>query len=125
MIGDPGGFASFEASGSSVMPVPLTPSAYVHTNHPLAGDTLPNPAEENSRGRYETLCHLVAGKALSVAEVEAALADRGGPHPISVCRDPNKPGRTMTFASIVMELGRPPKIRIAGGPPCSNAYRAL
>ena len=68
------------------MPVPLTPSAYVHTNHPLAGDTPPNPAEENSRGRYQTLCHLVADKALSVAEVEAALADRSGPHPISVRR---------------------------------------
>ncbi len=125
MIGDPGGFASFEASGSSVKPVPLTPSAYVHTNHPLAGDTPSNPAEENSRGRYQTLCDLVADKALSVAEVEAALADRSGPHPISVRRSPNNRGRAMTFASIVMELGRPPRIRIAGGPPCSNAYQAL
>lgn len=125
MIGDTSGFASFEASGSSVTAVPLTPSTYVHTNHPLAVSSPPNPAEENSRGRYQTLCHLVADKSLSVPEVEAALADRSGPHPISVRRDPNKPGRAMTFASIVMELGRPPKIRVAGGPPCSNAYHAL
>lgn len=127
MIGDPAGFASFEASGTSVRAVPWTAasSSYVHTNHPLVGSTPPNRAEEDSRGRYQTLCHLVADKALTVAEVEAALADRSGPYPISVRRDPNKPGRTMTFASIVMELGRPPKIRIAAGPPCSNAYRTL
>lgn len=125
MIGDPSGFASFEASGTSVTPVPLTPSAYVHTNHPLVGGSPPYPAEENSRGRYLTLCHLLADKALTVAEVEAALADRSGPHPISVRKNPNNRGRAMTFASIVMELGRPPKIRIAGGPPCSNAYRSL
>ncbi|MFZ0657826.1 MAG: C45 family peptidase [Candidatus Binataceae bacterium] len=125
IIGDPSGFASFEASGTSVTPVPLTPSAYVHTNHPLVGGSPPYPAEENSRGRYLTLCHLLADKALTVAEVEAALADRSGPHPISVRKNPNNRGRAMTFASIVMELGRPPKIRIAGGPPCSNAYRSL
>lgn len=125
MIGDPDGFASFEASGTSVMSVPLTPSAYVHTNHPLVGNNTPNPAEENSRGRYQTLCHLVANKTVTVAEVEAALADRSGPHPISVRRNPNNRGHAMTFASIVMELDRPPRIRIAGGPPCSNAYQAL
>jgi len=31
----------------------------------------------------------------------------------------------MTFASIIMELKRPPAIMIAAGPPCSNPYRKI
>lgn len=129
MIGDPGGFASFEASGTRVAEVPWDSSspAYVHTNHPLTGGKAApgNPAEENSRARYATLCATVAGKALSIAEVEAALANRAGAHPIAVGRNAENPGATMTYASIVMELKRPPAIRIAGGPPCSFPYRPI
>jgi isopenicillin-N N-acyltransferase-like protein len=129
LIGDPDGFASFEASGARVTEVPWSASSptYAHTNHPLTGGkTAPaNPAEENSRGRYAALCGIAAGKALSVEEVKSALADRTGSHPISVRRDPDNPGATMTFASIVMELARPPAIQIAGGPPCSYPYRTV
>jgi isopenicillin-N N-acyltransferase-like protein len=129
LIGDPEGFASFEASGTSVAAVPWTDSsaAFVHTNHPLTGKkAVPgNPAEENSSSRYQTLSGIVANRALTVAEVESALSDRSGPHPVSVRRDPGNPSATMTFASIVMELGRPPKLRIAGGPPCSFPYRPI
>ncbi len=129
LIGDPDGFASFEASGARVTEVPWSASspAYVHTNHPLAGskDAPGNPAEDNSRGRYATLCGIVAGKALSAGEVKTALADRTGSHPISVRRNPENPGATMTFASIVMELKRPPAIQIAGGPPCSYPWRSI
>jgi isopenicillin-N N-acyltransferase-like protein len=129
LIGDPDGFASFEASGVRVSEVPwstLSP-AYVHTNHPLTGSKAApgNPAEENSRGRYATLCGIVAGNALSVEEVKSALADRSGSHAISVRRNPDNPGATMTFASIVMELKRPPAIQIAGGPPCSYPWRSV
>lgn len=129
MIGDPDGFASFEASGAGVSEVPWDSSsfAYVHTNHPLTGGkSAPrNPAEENSRARYSTLCEIVAGKALSINETETALSDRNGAHPISVRGRADNPGATMTFASIVMELKRPPAIQAAGGPPCSYSYRTI
>jgi isopenicillin-N N-acyltransferase like protein len=129
LIGDPDGFASFEASGARVSEVPWSAAvpAYVHTNHPLTGGRAApgNPAEENSRGRYATLCGLVAGKSLTVEEVKSALGDRSGSHPISVRRNADNPGATMTFASIVMELTRPPAIQIAGGPPCSYPWRRI
>ncbi|MGO9607679.1 MAG: C45 family autoproteolytic acyltransferase/hydolase [Candidatus Binataceae bacterium] len=129
LIGDPDGFASFEASATAVNEVPWKePSAaFVHTNHPLtrAQTGRVHPAEENSRGRYDTLCGLVADKPLTIAEVKSALADRSGSHPISVRPDANDPMSVMTFASIVMELKQPPTIELAGGPPCSNPYRLI
>jgi isopenicillin-N N-acyltransferase-like protein len=129
MIGDPGGFASFEASGVRVAEAPWSASSpsCVHTNHPLTGGKAApgNPAEENSRARYATLCEIAAGKALTVEQVKSALAERSGPHPISVRRSAENPAATMTFASIVMELKRPPAIQIAGGPPCSYPYRSI
>jgi isopenicillin-N N-acyltransferase like protein len=129
LIGDPEGFASFEASGTSVSEVPISDSsaAYVHTNHPLTGRKAVhgNPAEENSRSRYQTLCGVVANRSLAIADVESALSDRSGIHPVSVRRNENNPSATMTFASIVMELSRPPAIWIAGGPPCSFPYRPV
>ena len=125
LIGDPGGFASFEASATLVSNIPWKDSPiFVHTNHPLAAP--PNErlkkAEENSRGRYATLCNLMTAKTPTLEEVEAALSSREGPHPVSVRPSPDDATSTMTFASIVMELKRPPTIQLAGGPPCSNAY---
>jgi isopenicillin-N N-acyltransferase like protein len=130
MLGDPDGFASFEASGKSVTRLNWDESApsFIHTNHPLA-DTQekvrPLPAEENSRGRYQALRELTAGKSLSVLQVQSALSDCGGPHPISARPKAGVIASTMTFASIVMELKRPPAILIAAGPPCSNFYAAI
>ena len=130
MLGDPDGFASFEASGKSVARITWEESAptFVHTNHPLAYGleaARPLPAEENSRGRYQALSQLAAGKPLSVLQVQSALADRSGPHPISVRPKAGVDTSAMTFASIVMELKRPPAILVAAGPPCSNPYRAI
>ena len=125
LIGDPGGFASFEASATLVSNIPWKDSpVFVHTNHPVAAP--PNErlkkAEENSRGRYATLCNLMATKTPTVDEVKAALSSREEPHPISVRSSPDDATSTMTFASIVMELKRPPTIQLAGGPPGLNAY---
>ena len=125
LIGDPRGFASFEASATLVSNLPWADSpVFVHTNHPLAAP--PNErlkkAEENSRGRYATLCNLMTAKTPALEEVKAALSSREGPHPVSVRPSPDHATSTMTFASIVMELKRPPTIQLAGGPPCSNAY---
>jgi hypothetical protein len=128
LIGDPGGFASFEASATLVSSVPWKDSpVFVHTNHPLAA--APNErlrrAEADSRGRYERLCNLMAAKTLALEEVKAALSYPEGPHPISVRPSPDDATSTMTFASIVMELKRPPTIQLAGEPPCLNAYRPV
>ena len=130
MLGDPDGFASFEASGKSVARLNWDESApsFIHTNHPLADGherARPLPAEENSRGRYRTLCELAAVKPLSVLQVQSALADSSGPHPISVRPKAGVTASAMTFASIVMELKRPPAILVALGPPCSNPYGAI
>lgn len=128
MLGDPDGFASFEASGKSVARLNWDESApsFIHTNHPLTdGQEAALPAEENSRGRYRALCERAAGKPLRVLQVQSALADRSGPHPISVRPKAGVIGSAMTFASIVMELKRPPEILVAAGPPCSNPYTAI
>ena len=125
LIGDPAGFASFEASATMVSDIPWKDSpVFVHTNHPVAAprDERLTKAEENSRERYAKLCSLMAAKAPTVDEVKAALSCREGPHPISVRPLPDTATSTITFASMVMELTRPPTIQLAGGPPCSNAY---
>ena len=129
LIGDPGGFASFEASATAVNEVPWAGSspAFIHTNHPLtrAQPSRIYPAEENSRGRYSTLCEIAANQPLTIDQVKLALADRNGSHPISVRPIETDPTSAMTFASIVMELKRPPTVQLAGGPPCSNAYLSI
>jgi isopenicillin-N N-acyltransferase like protein len=127
MLGDPDGFASFEASGKSVRQVSWDATApnFIHTNHPISNDggsARHLAAEENSRGRYQILRELAGAKTFDVAQVQAALADRGGPHPISVRATAGDDAGMMTFASITMELSRPPAIMIAAGPPCSNPY---
>ena len=130
LLGDPDGFASFEASGKSVTRLDWDESAptFIHTNHPLEGarkSARPLPGEENSRGRYQTLCELAVGKTLSVSQVQATLANRSGAHPISVRPKTEEAAATMTLASIVMELRRSPAILVAAGPPCSNPYDAI
>jgi len=128
LIGDPGGFASFEASAAQVSRIPWKDSpTFVHTNHPLAapGEERFRNAEENSRGRFATLCNLMAEKTPTLDEVKAALSWREGPYPVSVLPLPDDATSPMTFASIVMELQCPPTIQLAGGPPCSNAYRPI
>ena len=125
LIGGPGGFTSFEASATMVSNISWEDSpVFVHTNHPIA--TPPNErlkrAEEDSRGRYAALCNLMGAKMPTLDEVKAALSSRQGPHPISVRPSPDDATSTMTFASIVMELKRPPTVQLAGGPPCLNAY---
>jgi isopenicillin-N N-acyltransferase like protein len=125
LIGDQGGFASFEASATEVSNILWEDSpAFVHTNHSVAAP--PNErlkkAEEDSRERYSTLCTLMAAKTPTLDEVKAALSSREGLHPISVRPSPDDVTGTMTFASILIELKRPPTIQLAGGPPCLNAY---
>lgn len=124
LIGDPEGFASFEASATMVSNIPWKDSpVFVHTNHPLAAP--PNErlrrAEEDSRGRYSALCTSMGANSPTLDEVKAALSSRERPYPISVRPSPDATS-TMTFASIVMELTRPPTIQLASGPPCTNAY---
>ncbi|HUA34940.1 MAG TPA: C45 family peptidase [Candidatus Binataceae bacterium] len=128
LIGDPNHFASFEASAISVNEVawPDSTPSYAHTNHPLSGSkTRVLAAEENSRARYDTLCQRISDRTLTIHEVKSALTDRNGPHPISVKPEVSDPISPMTFASIVMELSKPPRIEMTGGPPCSNQFRAV
>jgi isopenicillin-N N-acyltransferase like protein len=125
LIGDPGGFASFEASASGASNIPWKYSpVFIHTNHPVAAprNERLEKAEENSRGRYAKLRDLVAARTPTIDEVKAALSSREGPHPISVRPSPDDATSAMTFSSIVMELESPPTIQLAGGPPCLNAY---
>ena len=123
VIGDPSRFASFEASAAAVDEVPWENSpSYVHTNHPVCGTARVRRAEENSRGRYQTLCDLTADKSPTIDDVKSALSSCEGPHPISVRPAPHDPISGMTFASIVMELTRPPTIQFASGPPRIDSY---
>ena len=126
VIGDPSGFASFEASAAAVDEFPWEQSpSYLHTNHPLCGNPRARRAEENSRSRYQTLCNLMTDKSPTIDEIKSALSSSEGPHPISVRPDPNDPVGGMTFASIVIELKRPPEIQFVSGPPRIDSYALL
>ena len=128
LVGDPNSFASFEASAKSVNEVPWSDSSpsYAHTNHPLSGsnDRI-RAGEENSRARHATICNRISDRTLKIDEVKSALADQSGEHPISVRPADNDPISPMTFASIAMELKRPPNVEMTGGPPSSNQFLPL
>jgi len=126
VIGNPDGFASFEASAAGVDEVQWERSpSYVHTNHPLCGNVRVRRAEQDSRGRYKTLCDLTTDKFMTVEEVRSALSSREGAHPISVRPVADDPTSTMTFASIIMELTHLPTIQMTGGPPCSSSFQKI
>ena len=88
----------------------------LHTNRPLVVDDppaagAPSDATANSRARY----NFVAGRAGVItgqADIEAILADRTVPISIACA-----PEHGFTFGATSLALGRPPRMRIAPGPP--------
>lgn len=119
-VGGPAGLASHEYSARGVIQ-DATAERVLHTNHPLlavdrVGD--PEAAYARSRTRERHAAFLLdrvphdAGR----ADVEKALADTSVPLSLA-------PGRgVMTFGGVSIELGRPPRLRVAPGPPHATPF---
>lgn len=113
-VGDPGGVRAFEGWGGGVAEVPTGPGRYTHANHPLASDALrgdPEPAYRASRTRERQAAVARPEAAATQAAVETLLEETAVP----VSRDPA--GGYMTFGAVSMALSRPPRLRVAAGPP--------
>ena len=118
-VGGPEGLASLECSARGVVE-DAAAERVLRTNHPLlAGDGGGDPEAAYARSRTrERLAFLRdrvphgAGR----AGVEGVLADASVPLSLA-------PGRgVMTFGAVSMELGRPPRLRVAPGPPHATPF---
>ena len=88
-----------------------------HTNHPLASRDIDPAADEpdgtaDSRARLARLAETSPGVG-SIGDCQELLADKRAP----LCVVPEADHDWLTFGSIAMELGSPPDVRIALGPP--------
>jgi hypothetical protein len=118
-VGSPEGLLSFECSAGGVVRDTSAASRVLHTNHPLVGDCPPSDASANSRARYDFVAEH-AGAIAGQADIEAILADQSVP--ISIAWTP---GRGFTFGATSLALGRPPRMRVAPGPPHDTPYVEL
>jgi len=115
-VGSPEGLISFECSAGGAIQDANVTSRVLHTNHPLVGGGPPSDATANSRARYD----FIAGRAGAItgqADIESILADQTVPVSIACV-----PGRGFTFGATSLALGRPPRMRVAPGPPHATPY---
>lgn len=113
-VGDPGGIRAFEGWGGGVAEVPTGPGRYTHANHPLASDAFrgdPEPSYRASRTRERQAAVEQPEAAATQAALETLLEDTTAP----VSREPGH--GYMTFGGVSMALARPPRLRVAAGPP--------
>jgi isopenicillin-N N-acyltransferase-like protein len=117
-----GGIAGLECSAGGVARSNGPRARFWHTNHPLESTDI-DPDDEHPEGyadSHDRLARLASGADSidSAADCRELLADRDAP--LCAIADANDPW--MTFASIVMELGEPPSVSVAPGPPDRTAW---
>jgi isopenicillin-N N-acyltransferase-like protein len=126
LAAESGEVAGFEAGGdhvASYVNEPGRPGARWHTNHPLA-DGGSDPASGDDWASSSTVPRLARvteamADLASVDDVKQVLSDADA----GVCMFPGRwRDDGFTFGSIVMELGRPPEVEVAPGPPDRTSY---
>jgi len=125
----------FECCGTSVVryqPDQLK-GRVIHTNHPLINtDISPLAAlsgsSANTKARLESIaCRLGdTTQTITLKNIKSALAahdDQENP----VSRNANKNGSSIGFTAgaSIYELGRPPRLHLAAGPPCETEFKAF
>jgi hypothetical protein len=146
IIGGPDGYGSFEASGFSVTQVGAEhlEDPVGHTNHPLVNgddvgfrlvfDRLSAESKQkcraNSCSRYEQLMKAMEDtRTHNVSGLQGMFASRLDPaHPLSREKPLNTTDDKVidyTVASTIYELGTPPLLHMAAGPPSCTPFRTL
>jgi isopenicillin-N N-acyltransferase-like protein len=120
-LADREGIAGYECSAAGAVRSDDGAGRLCHTNHPLRScdlDPLRRAAgEPDSHTRLAAIESAVPA-VTSGADCERVLADREAP--LCVVPEPGHPW--ITFGSIWAELGSPPRVRIAPGPPDRTAW---
>jgi hypothetical protein len=120
-LADRDGVAGYECSAGGAIRSDDGAGRLCHTNHPLRSRDL-DPlrraeGEPDSHTRLAAIESAVPA-VTSGADCERVLADRDAP--LCVVPEPGHPW--ITFGSIWAELGSPPRVRIAPGPPDRTAW---
>ncbi|UCC38753.1 MAG: hypothetical protein JSV96_13135 [Candidatus Aminicenantes bacterium] len=141
-IGGPKEVAAFECSSNKVSRfIPYKGATRVyHTNHPLVNDDQSIykevlkklPAERRPKSPGNSEIRLTAlekrlkdpSKRITVDTVKATLSSHDDPKN-PVCNHLAKQrARSFSAGCMVMELGKPPVLHLAPGPPCSTEFKA-
>jgi isopenicillin-N N-acyltransferase like protein len=120
-LADTGTVAGYECSAAGAVRSDDGSGSLRHTNHPLRSRDLdPARAPEGAPDSHTRLAALEAAAphVRTGADCERVLADRDTP--LCVIPAPGRPW--ITFGSIWAELGAPPRVRIAPGPPDRTAW---
>jgi isopenicillin-N N-acyltransferase-like protein len=120
-----GGVAGYEAGGDHVASYQNEadrPGARWHTNHPLAGTYAASVGDDwsasSTQPRLERVTEAM-DSLTSTEDLKALLSDADA----GVCMYPGRwRDDGFTFGSVVMELGSPPAVQIAPGPPDRTPY---
>ena len=147
LLGGPERVVTYECSANAVVEVqPPAGLSFCHTNHALANtDRLPNLADfaalpqsvrlslvssrEDSEAQFgsaENRLHKGSGsRPPDVEAIKQVLSAHNSPlHPVCRHKNTGRPG-WMTIGSTIMELGEPPAMYFAPGPPCSHEFHKL
>jgi hypothetical protein len=98
-----------------------------HTNHPLVNNDAVLPLRYytgTSRARFSYFDGRLRdpSKKVTVDKIKHILSSHDGP----VCVHNNyQPVGSVTFASLIYELSKPPVLHITAGPPCSSEWKVL
>jgi hypothetical protein len=120
-LADRDGVAGYECSAAGAVRSDDGGGRLCHTNHPLrSADIDPARRAEGEPASHVRLAALAsaAPEVASGEDCERVLADRDAP--LSIVPEPGRPW--ITFGSIWAELGAPPRVRIAPGPPDRTAW---
>jgi isopenicillin-N N-acyltransferase like protein len=126
-VGTPDGVASIECSATGKALTSSRPGAtLIHTNHPLANGDLDQRAEAEleHRGsiadskRRLAFLHEQSPSIRNVSDIKRVLADRSVP----ICKIPTGNRSSITFGSVIFELGSSPSAQFCPGLPTSNRW---
>ena len=108
---------------------------FAHTNHPIVNDDRgligqhwqqrEQSGPSNSKTRYQcAMKRLDACKGSVTVDTFKAILSSHDSEEHSICRH-YKPGRGFTAACTIFELADPPRMHIAGNPPCRAQFEVL
>lgn len=125
LIGSPDALYGVECSANGCYEYGRGSDRKYHTNHPLVSDDIDERIDsaiviETTVSRADFL-HKKLETVEHQSDIEQILSDRT----IPICKVPSRPSDAITFASIIMTLAAPPRIRLAQGPPDRTSYEDL
>jgi len=124
LICDPDEIIDLECSATKVVEHAAGATILAHTNHPLSNDDVDDElmqVEEPESARRQAFMDAHLSEIAGAADVERLLADRTVP----ICKVGTDMAESTTWASMVVEPARPPRMWIAVGPPSQNPFEEV